>query len=94
MDINELFEALKAEGSQEDKADNLMELQGLIQHSLDEINEIKIENEKLKADKADLLAANSKLFNKIGIEAKPEEVKEVEAPAEDEEITVEDLLDI
>ena len=61
---------------------------------LDKIAELTSENEKLKADKEELLKTNGKLFQKIGFE-KEEEAEEVADESEEvstEEI-IEDLID-
>lgn len=61
---------------------------------LDKIAELTTENEKLKADKEELLKTNGKLFQKIGFE-KEEEAEEIKDEAEEvstEEI-IEELID-
>ena len=57
----------------------------------DEYESLKEENEKLKAEKEELLKVNGKLYQKIGFET-PEEKEEI---AEDskEEIRIEDVID-
>lgn len=63
--------------------------------SLDKIAELTAENEKLKADKEELLITNGKLFQKIGFE-KEEEAEEVEEDEEEEKTTeeiIEELID-
>ena len=57
---------------------------------LDKIAELTSENEKLKADKEELLKTNGKLFQKIGFE-KEEEAEEV--VDESEEISTEEIIE-
>lgn len=62
--------------------------------SLDKIAELTAENEKLKADKEELLITNGKLFQKIGFEK--EEAEEIEEDEEEEKTTeeiIEELID-
>ena len=57
---------------------------------LDKITELTSENEKLKADKEELLKTNGKLFQKIGFE-KEEEAEEV--TEEPEEVSTEEIIE-
>ena len=57
---------------------------------LDKIAELTSENEKLKADKEELLKTNGKLFQKIGFE-KEEEAEEV--TEEPEEVSTEEIIE-
>ena len=57
---------------------------------LDKIAELTSENEKLKADKEELLKTNGKLFQKIGFE-KEEEAEEV--AEEPEEVSTEEIIE-
>ena len=61
-------------------------------NAVDSIEEMKTENEKLKADKEELLKVNGKLFQKIGFE-KEEESSTEENKEEVEEIKIEDIID-
>ena len=61
-------------------------------NAVDSIEEMKTENEKLKADKEELLKVNGKLFQKIGFE-KEEEASTEENKEEVEEIKIEDIID-
>ena len=61
-------------------------------NAVDSIEEMKTENEKLKADKEELLKVNGKLFQKIGFE-KDEEASTEENKEEVEEIKIEDIID-
>ena len=61
-------------------------------NAVDSIEEMKTENEKLKADKEELLKVNGKLFQKIGFE-KEEESSAEENKEEVEEIKIEDIID-
>ena len=58
--------------------------------SLDKIAELTAENEKLKADKEELLITNGKLFQKIGFE-KEEEAEEI--VEDEEEKTTEEIIE-
>lgn len=58
--------------------------------SLDKIAKLTAENEKLKADKEELLITNGKLFQKIGFE-KEEEAEEIEE--DEEEKTTEEIIE-
>lgn len=60
--------------------------------AVDSIEEMKTENEKLKADKEELLKVNGKLFQKIGFE-KEEDSSTEENKEEVEEIKIEDIID-
>ena len=60
--------------------------------AVDSVEEMKTENEKLKADKEELLKVNGKLFQKIGFE-KDEESSTEENKEEVEEIKIEDIID-
>lgn len=60
--------------------------------AVDSVEEMKTENEKLKADKEELLKVNGKLFQKIGFE-KDEEDSSTEEKEEVEEIKIEDIID-
>ena len=61
---------------------------------IDKIAELSDEMEQLKADKDELLKVNGKLFQQIGFDNE-EETSETseEVPSEEEEITVEDIID-
>ena len=61
--------------------------------AVDSIEEMKTENEKLKADKEELLKVNGKLFQKIGFEKDEEESSTEENKEEVEEIKIEDIID-
>lgn len=60
---------------------------------IDKLAELSDEVEKLKADKDELLKVNGKLFQQIGFDN--EETSEVaeEIASEEEEITIEDVID-
>ena len=59
---------------------------------IDKLTELSDEVEKLKADKDELLKVNGKLFQQIGFD-KEEESPAEEVTPEEEEITVEDIID-
>lgn len=60
--------------------------------AVDTVEETKTENEKLKADKDELLKVNGRLFQKIGFDKEEsEDVKEKED--DKEEIKIEDVID-
>ena len=58
----------------------------------DEYESLKEENEKLKAEKEELLKVNGRLYQKIGFET-PEEKEEEIAEDSKEEIRIEDVID-
>lgn len=62
-------------------------------NSVDEFEDLKLENEKLKEDKEELLKVNGKLYQKIGFDKTEEEKVEEEKDDEEEKITIEDVID-
>ena len=63
--------------------------------AIDSIEETKAENEKLKADKDELLKVNGRLFQKIGFDKEDAEDDDKKEEKEDdkEEIKIEDVID-
>lgn len=63
--------------------------------AVDSIEETKAENEKLKADKDELLKVNGRLFQKIGFDKEDAEDDDKKEEKEDdkEEIKIEDVID-
>ena len=62
--------------------------------AVDSIEETKTENEKLKADKDELLKVNGRLFQKIGFDKEDaEDGKKEEKEDDKEEIKIEDVID-
>lgn len=63
--------------------------------AVDSIEETKAENEKLKADKDELLKVNGRLFQKIGFDKEDaeEDDKKEEKEDDNEEIKIEDVID-
>lgn len=63
--------------------------------AVDSIEETKAENEKLKADKDELLKVNGRLFQKIGFDKEDAEDddKKEEKQDDKEEIKIEDVID-
>ena len=63
--------------------------------AVDNIEETKAENEKLKADKDELLKVNGRLFQKIGFDKEDAEDDDKKEEKEDdkEEIKIEDVID-
>ena len=63
--------------------------------AVDSIEETKTENEKLKADKDELLKVNGRLFQKIGFDKEDAEDdgKKDEKEDDKEEIKIEDVID-
>lgn len=63
--------------------------------AVDSIEETKAENEKLKADKDELLKVNGRLFQKIGFDKEDAEDdgKKEEKEDDKEEIKIEDVID-
>lgn len=63
--------------------------------AVDSIEETKTENDKLKADKDELLKVNGRLFQKIGFDKEDAEDdgKKEEKEDDKEEIKIEDLID-
>ena len=75
-------------------SEDLLNVLSSYKANLERIAELTSENEKLKADKEELLKTNGKLFQKIGFE-KEEEAEEIKDEAEEvstEEI-IEELID-
>lgn len=62
--------------------------------AVDSIEETKTENDKLKADKDELLKVNGRLFQKIGFDKEDAEddIKK-EEKEDDKEIKIEDVID-
>lgn len=63
--------------------------------AVDTVEETKTENEKLKADKNELLKVNGRLFQKIGFDKEDAEDdgKKEEKEDDKEEIKIEDVID-
>lgn len=61
--------------------------------AVDSIEETKAENEKLKADKDELLKVNGRLFQKIGFDKEESEDVKEEKEDDTEEIKIEDVID-
>lgn len=63
--------------------------------AVDSIEETKTENDKLKADKDELLKVNGRLFQKIGFDKEDAEDDDKKEEKEDdkEEIKIEDVID-
>lgn len=63
--------------------------------AVDSIEETKAENDKLKADKDELLKVNGRLFQKIGFDKEDaeEDDKKEEKEDDNEEIKIEDVID-
>lgn len=63
--------------------------------AVDSVEETKAENEKLKADKDELLKVNGRLFQKIGFDKEDAEDDDKKEEKEDdkEEIKIEDVID-
>lgn len=63
--------------------------------AVDTVEETKTENEKLKADKDELLKVNGRLFQKIGFDKEDAEEDDKKEEKEDdkEEIKIEDVID-
>lgn len=75
-------------------SEDLLSIVSNYQLASDRIKEVEEELEKIKADNEELLKVNGRLFQKIGFE---EDIKDesAELPTEEneEEITVEDVID-
>lgn len=74
-------------------SEDLLSIVSNYQLANDKINELSEDLEKLKADNEELLKVNGRLFQKIGFE---EDIKDesAELPSEEnEEITVEEVID-
>lgn len=61
--------------------------------AVDTVEETKTENEKLKADKDELLKVNGRLFQKIGFDKEESEDVKEEKEDDKEEIKIEDVID-
>lgn len=72
-------------------SEDLLNVLSSYKASLEKIAELETENEKLKADKEELLKTNGKLFQKIGFE-KEKEAEEVKLENEEEK-TTEEIID-
>lgn len=71
-------------------SEDLLNVLSSYKANLEKIAELTSENEKLKADKEELLKTNGKLFQKIGFE-KEEEAEEV--ADESEEVSTEEIIE-
>lgn len=71
-------------------SEDLLNVLSSYKASLEKIAELTAENEKLKADKEELLKTNGKLFQKIGFE-KEEEAEEIKD--EPEEVSTEEIIE-
>ena len=73
-------------------SEDLLAIVSNYNNAVDSVEEMKTENDKLKADKEELLKVNGKLFQKIGFE-KEEESSTEENKEDVEEIKIEDIID-
>lgn len=71
-------------------SEDLLNVLSSYKASLDKIAELEEENNKLKADKEELLKTNGKLFQKIGFE-KEEEAEKIED--EVDEVSTEEIIE-
>lgn len=74
-------------------SEDLLAIVSNYNNAVDSVEEMKTENDKLKADKEELLKVNGKLFQKIGFEKDEEESGAEETNEEVEEIKIEDIID-
>ena len=75
-------------------SEDLLNVVANYNEAVDGTEEIKAENEKLKADKDELLKVNGRLFQKIGFEKEDEGEQTPEEKDDDvEEIKIEDVID-
>lgn len=74
-------------------SEDLLAIVSNYNNAVDSVEEMKTENDKLKADKEELLKVNGKLFQKIGFEKDEEDSTTEETKDDVEEIKIEDIID-
>ena len=74
-------------------SEDLLAIVSNYNNAVDSVEEMKTENDKLKADKEELLKVNGKLFQKIVFEKDEEDSTTEETKDEVEEIKIEDIID-
>lgn len=74
-------------------SDELLNIVSVYTTAYDEYESNKEETEKLKGEKDELLKVNGKLFQKIGFDKVEENENNSEEVKEEEELTVEDVID-
>ena len=74
-------------------SDELLNLKSVYITAYDEYESMKEEADKLKDEKEELLKVNGKLYQRIGFDKVEDEKQDDVTESEEEELTVEDVID-
>lgn len=74
-------------------SDELLNLKSVYVTAYDEYESMKDEADKLKDEKEELLKVNGKLYQRIGFDKVEDEKQDDAGETEEEELTVEDVID-
>lgn len=74
-------------------SDELLNLKSVYITAFDEYESMKEEADKLKDEKEELLKVNGKLYQRIGFDKVEDEKQDDVTESEEEELTVEDVID-
>ena len=74
-------------------SDELLNLKSVYVTAYDEYESMKDEADKLKNEKEELLKVNGKLYQRIGFDKVEDEKQDDAGETEEEELTVEDVID-
>ena len=74
-------------------SDELLNLKSVYVTAYDEYESMKDEADKLKDEKEELLKVNGKLYQRIGFDKVEDEKQDDTGETEEEELTVEDVID-
>ena len=74
-------------------SDELLNLKSVYVTAYDEYESMKDEADKLKDEKEELLKVNGKLYQRIGFDKVEDEKQDDVGETEEEELTVEDVID-
>ena len=74
-------------------SDELLNLKSVYVTAYDEYESMKGEADKLKDEKEELLKVNGKLYQRIGFDKVEEEKQDDATESDEEELTVEDVID-
>lgn len=94
--FNELMNTIKKTLGDESSAlisNELAQVMTIYPASLDEIEKLKAENEKIKTEKEDLIKVNGQLLQKIGFDEKPNESEIDTLDKSENTITYDDVID-
>lgn len=94
--FNDLMDKVRKTLGDENTAiisNELAEIKSIYPASLDEIDKLKEDVERLKKEKEDLVKVNGELLQKVGFKSEHEQESVAEEKAEDIELSVDDFID-